>query len=201
MIQHQLLHTPHGTLYGQLELPEAARNLVFLARSHHTAVDAGISEELARLGHAVFSMDLLTAQESSFPDATQNVPKLTQRLLEVIDFALRNPDLEGLPVGLFAFGDTAPAAIRVAAQRDLLIKAVVLHGGMIDRAGKQSLQLLLAPLLILLEAEDEARLQSCQRAVQYLPANHRTAYVEIPGDSMRLAAEWFEQKMPLADKQ
>jgi len=200
MIQHQSLHTPHGTLYGQLELPETARNLVFLARSHHTAADVSISAELARLGHAVFSMDLLTAQESSFPDATQNVPKLTQRFFEIIDFALRNLDLDGLPIGIFAFGDTAPAAIRVAAQRDLLIKSMVLHGGMIDRAGKQSLQLLVAPLLIVLDADDEPALQSCQRAVQYLSANHRTATVEIPGDATRLAAEWFEQNLPFADK-
>jgi len=200
MIQHQSLHTPHGTLFGQLELPDSARNLVFLARSHHTAADVSISAELARLGHAVFSMDLLTAQESSFSDATQNVPKLTQRLLEVIDFAQRNPDLDGLPIGIFAFGDSAPAAIRVAAQRDLLIKAMVLHGGMIDRAGKQSLQLLVAPLLIVLDASDEPGFQSCQRAVQYLSANHKTASIEIPGDVPRLAADWFEQNLPLADK-
>lgn len=193
MIQHHSLHLPHGTLYGQLEIPDKASDLVILARSHHTPADVSISDELARRGHAVFCMDLLTAQECSFPDATLNVPKLTQRLLEIIDFSLRNPDLEGFPVAIFAIGDTSPAAIRVAAQRDLLIKAIATHGGLIDRAGKQAMELLVAPLLILLDAGDETALLSNQRAIQYLSDRYRSLMLDTPGDAARHVAEWFEQ--------
>lgn len=187
------LHTPHGALYGHQVWQNESSALILLMRSHHAAVDMVISENLAEHGFAVFSMDLLTTQETQFPDATQNVPKLTQRMIEVLDFARRDPDLENLPIGIFSIGDTSPAAIRAAAQRDTQIKAVACHGGSIDRAGKQSLEFLNAPLLMLCDADDLAVKGSYERSCPYLSVPHELALLNQAEDPVEQVSAWFSQ--------
>jgi hypothetical protein len=58
----------------------------------------------------------------------------------------------------------APAAIRAAAQRDTQVRAVACHGGLIDRAGAQALELLIAPLLMLIDADDDTAFAAYRRA-------------------------------------
>lgn len=190
------LHTAsHGPLYGHLVFNADARALVLLIRSHLTAVDTPTAEKLADQGYAVFAMDLLTTQESQFPDATQNVPKLTQRLIEVLDFARRDPNLEMMPVGIFSTGDTSPAAIRAAAQRDTQIKALACHGGMIDRAGKQSLELLRAPVLVLSDPEDTLSSASYEHASPYLHVPHELRSLNPAEGPVTQVAAWFSMHL------
>ena len=92
------IHTPHGPLHGQLEMPDNARGLVLLARSHHAAVDTIIAANLAIRGYAIFGMELLTSQEAHFADATQNVPRLTERLIDIFDLIRHDGDMEALPL-------------------------------------------------------------------------------------------------------
>lgn len=180
-------------LYGQLERPDDARQLIFLAHSHHTTNDVELSKALAVDGFAVFCVDLLTTQECSFVDATLNIPRLTHRLLEWIDFTKKIPELTALPVGLFALGDAAPAALRVAAQRDALIKAVVVYSGLIDRAGKQALELMSAPLLLIIEADgNEWVEQSSQRAAPFFSNTFKTISIEPPQGISQHASQWFQ---------
>ncbi len=109
------IHTPHGAMHGQLDLPDMPRGLVLLARSHHTAVDPIIAANFVTHNFAVLTMELLTTQEARFVDATQNVPRLTQRLLDLLDLIRQDGDMQDLPLAIFASGDCSPAAIRVAA--------------------------------------------------------------------------------------
>lgn len=185
------LHTPHGSLHGQLNLPDNPRGLVVIARAHHAAEDAAISSTFADFGCATLTMELLTAQEVQFPDATQNVPRLTQRLIDILDMTRKDGDMEQLPLAIFTSGDVAPAAIRAAAQRDTLVKAVACHGGLIDRAGAQALDLLVAPLLLLLETDDLVGKTAYQRATSHLGGGHAMQLVEIGEDAAALAATWF----------
>lgn len=185
------LQTPHGSLHGQLNLPDNPRGLVVIARAHHAAEDATISSSLAEFGCATLTMELLTAQEVQFPDATQNVPRLTQRLIDILDMTRKDGDMEALPLAIFTSGDVAPAAIRAAAQRDRLVRAVACHGGLIDRAGAQALDLLVAPLLLLLETDDLVGKTAYQRATSHLGGGHAMQLVEIGEDPAALAATWF----------
>lgn len=200
MIRHLSLHTPHGTLFGQLELPEAANSLIFLVRSHHTPIDVELSAGLARLGHAVCFMDLLTSQENAFPDASQNVPKLAQRLIEVIEFIQRTEYPDTQAIGMLALGDAAPAALRVAAQRDQLIKAVVTLGGMLDRAGRQALEYLSAPLLILQDTQDAMAAASLERARSHLGSHFRIEAAGLPNQNIEHAHAWFTQHLPAQNR-
>lgn len=185
------LHTPHGSLHGQLNLPDNPCGLIVIARAHHAAEDAAISSTFADFGCATLTMELLTAQEVQFPDATQNVPRLTQRLIDILDMTRKDGDMEQLPLAIFTSGDVAPAAIRAAAQRDALVRAVACHGGLIDRAGAQALDLLVAPLLLLLETDDLVGKMAYQRATSHLGGVHAMQLLEIGEDPAALAATWF----------
>jgi len=185
------LHTPHGSLHGQLALPDNPCGLILIARAHHAAEDAAISASFAEFGCATLTMELLTAQEVQFPDATQNVPRLTQRLIDILDMTRKDGDMAPLPLAIFTSGDVGPAAIRAAAQRDTLVRAVACHGGLIDRAGAQALDLLVAPLLMLFDTADLIGKTAYQRATSHLGGVHAMQSVGIGEDPAGVAANWF----------
>lgn len=192
MQSHTLsLQTPHGNLHGQISHPPGARAAILLARAQHVAVDTIIAANLANRGYAMLSMELLTHHEAQFADATHNTPRLAQRLIDILDLVRRNPLLADLPFAIYATGDSSPAAVKAAAQRDEKIRALACHGGYIDRAGKQSLELLAAPLLMLADPADQAVKASYERAKPFLhpPLEfHELGPAEDP--VMRVAA-WF----------
>lgn len=185
------LQTPHGSIHGQFELPDTPRGLILIARAHHAAGDAAISSSFANYGCATLTMELLSAQEMQFADATQNVPRLTQRLIDILDMTRKDGDMENLPLAIFTIGDVAPAAIRAAAQRDLLVKALACHGGLIDRAGAQALDLLVAPLLMLFNSEDNVGQTAYQRATKHLVCTHSVQILDSGEDPVAPAAVWF----------
>ena len=187
------IHTPHGQLYGQLEIPEAALGLIILARAHHAPADAAIAEKLTEHGYAVLTMELLSSQEAQFVDATQNVPKLTQRLLEIFDLIHRDGDMQNLPLGIFSIGDATPAVIRAAAQRDTQVRVLASHGGLIDHAGLQALKALAAPLLMIFDAEDGLADVANQRAATYLVCAHETHLLSIGEDPVLAVITWFSR--------
>jgi hypothetical protein len=184
--------TPHGPLHGQLEIPDhQPRGLILLARAHHAPIDVVITANLAARGYAIFNMELLSSQEAQFADATQNVPRLSQRLLDILSLISRDGDMQDLPLGIFATGDASPAAIRAAAQRDTQVRAVACHGGLIDRAGLQALKLLEAPLLTLFDPDDNAGRTAFQRAAQHLSDIHESHVLVAGEDPVLRVAAWF----------
>lgn len=191
MNRHITLQTPHGSLHGQLERPDFPRGLILVARSHHVPVDALTTSCLAAQGYAVFVMELLSAHELQFADATQNVPRLALRLIDILDMIRNDGDMQDLPLGIFASGDIAPAAIRAAAQRDAQVKVVVCHGGLIDRSGAQALDLLVAPLLMLFDCDDSIGEMAYQRATSHLRGVHEKQMLEVGEDPAAGVAAWF----------
>ena len=187
------IHTPHGTLHGRLDIPDNPHGLVLLARSHHAAVDSVIAANFVARDFAVLTMELLTSQEAQFVDATQNVPRLTQRLLDLLDLIRQDGDMQDLPLAIFATGDSSPAAVRVAAQRDTQVKALACQGGLIDRAGLQALKLLVAPLLAVFDADDEIGKTAFQRAASHLNCEHMRHLLEIAEDPVIQVAAWFSR--------
>jgi len=185
------IHTQTGPLHGPSELPDEAHGLILLARSHHAPVDTAITANLAARGSAILAMELLTTQETQFVDATQNVPRLTQRLLDILDLIHHDGDMQDLPLGIFATGDSTPAAIRAAAQRDTQVRALACHGGLIDRAGLQALGLLSAPLLMLFDADDVVTRTAYLRAAPHLRGIHEMHVLDQAEDPIMRVAAWF----------
>lgn len=185
------IHTPHGIQHGHLDIPDNPQGLVLLARSRPVAVDAVIAANFVARDFAVLSMGLLTSREAQFVDATQNVPRLTQRLLDVLDLIRQDGDMQDLPLAIFATGDSCPAAVRVAAQRDTQVKALACHGGLIDRAGLQALKLLMAPLLVVFDNDDDIEKIAFQRAASHLNCEHKTHTLDLGEDPVIPVAAWF----------
>lgn len=184
------LPTPHGHLRGEIDMPVAARGLALLIRPRPQALEIAQVAGLLNRGFAVLRFALLTGQEAAFPDAAHNIPKLTQRLLEILALIRDDGELRELPLGLVATGDATPAAIRAAARRDTQVHALACLGGQADRAGVESLEMLKAPLLLLIGADDAMARQASERAERHLHGIYRIA--ETPaGDLSTRLAEWF----------
>ncbi|MCE1238498.1 MAG: hypothetical protein LWW83_01035 [Azonexaceae bacterium] len=188
------LPTAHGPLYGRLALPNGAGKLLLIARAHRRPDDEVLADALVGHGIAVLDMNLLSSHELQFADATQNVPRLSERLLDVLELIRIDGDLERLPLTVLAHGDSTPAAIRAAARRDAQVDALICHGGLADRAGLQSLQLLTAPLLMLFEHDDDSGPPAWERASRHLGgphAMHRLAAGESP---LAVMLQWLKTR-------
>jgi hypothetical protein len=195
MNRHIALHSPHGTLRGYLERPELPCGLILIARAHLGAAEAAMASELSTQGVAILTMELLTAPEIRFADAMQNVPRLTQRLIDILDLIRNDGDMEQLPLGIYVSGDLAPAAVRAAAQRDRQVSALACHGGLIDRAGGQALDLLQAPLLILLDADDTVGLTASHRAASHLHNDHQIRLLQPAEAPLNQASAWLIHRL------
>lgn len=164
----------HGLLHGQLALLPDAQGMVVLA---HAAIALDARDELlaGRFRHAglsTLSVDLLARQEERFADVHNNVPLLARRLLDflgLIKTRMLLGELKAQPLGLCAANATTPVAVRVAAQRDHDIAAVVCRGGLVDLAGMLYLRSLESPLLLLHEEADAQHITSNRRALREVP--------------------------------
>ena len=169
-----ILPSEHGDLHGSLILQPDSPGLVVLA---HAALaldgrDALMAGCLRQAGFSTLSADLLTHKEEQFPDTHNNVPLLARRLLgflEQIRHRMRMVEIPNLSLALCAANDTTPVVVRIAAQRDHDIAAIVCRGGLIDRAGMLYLRTLASPLLLLHEHSDEHHMSSNRRALQEIP--------------------------------
>lgn len=195
MIRHIVLHTPHGSLHGQFERPDNPRGLILIAHSHRVPDDAALLASLAANGFALLSMDLLSAHELQFADATQNVPRLAQRLLDVLDLIRNDGDMQDLALGIHASGDATPAAVRCAAQRDIQVKVLVCDGGLVDRAGLQALALLAAPLLMRVDHDDLPAAAAYRRAAAHLNGEHQLRLLAAGDHPLAEVTAWFTEHL------
>lgn len=172
------LRTPHGPLIGHLVCPEYAWALILMPQTGthpaHVAVHAGLEAHNV----ALLQIELLTSHEARFPDKSENTPLLAERLTTVLDFVRNDGDTENLPLGIFAADQLAPVAVRAAARRDQVVGALVTAGGFIDRAGREYLRALAAPLQVLLQAEDTVTVTSTRHAFLDLRAPHELHLIE-----------------------
>ena len=178
-------------LHARLSRPENARALVMLAHTGADPVDQSLAVALTGREMAVMAVDMLTPQETRF-HSDDDTARLAQRMVAALDFIRRDGDTEDLAVGLFARDHGSAAAIRAAAQRDAQVGAVVVRGGLIDHAGIQYLEALMAPLLVIPMAETALEEIAAQRAFAHLSAVHEIARIDTQDLAFRAGA-WFAQ--------
>lgn len=198
----------HATLDGDLRLPGDARGLVLFAHgsgsSRRSPRNQAVAKTLAAAGLATLLFDLLTPEEEIIDEVTRqfrfDIDLLADRLVTVTDWCLVQDDLTELPLGYFGASTGAAAALKAAARRRDVIRAVVSRGGRPDLAG-DSLGLVKAPTLLIVGGNDEAVIRLNQQAWHRMIADRRLAIVPgathlfaEPGtlDAVaHLAAEWF----------
>lgn len=202
------LIVPDGELGGALAIPKEAQGIVLFAHgsgsSRHSPRNRYVAEVLQRAGLATLLMDLLTRDEEAIDQYTRqfrfDIGLLAERLTGAIDWLAAQRDTRALPIGLFGASTGAAAALRAAAARPDMVRAVVSRGGRPDLAG-DALPRVQAPTLLIVGADDtqvislnEAARQQMRAPTELVLVPGATHLFEEPGtlaEAAGLARDWF----------
>ena len=201
-------------LNADITTPPDARGVVLFAHgsgsSRHSPRNRYVATELNGNQLATVLVDLLTEEEERIDDRTGtlrfDIPLLTGRLVQLIDWVHEYDLVATLPIGLFGASTGAAAALDAAASRPGLVKAIVSRGGRPDLATR--LAEVTAPTLLIVGGHDRIVLDLTSRAVRLLRCKHAIEVVpgathlfEEPGALEAVAAaagDWFRQHLSAA---
>jgi len=196
-------------LPGTLGLPPNPRGIVIFAHgsgsSRHSPRNQYVARTLREAGVGTLLFDLLTPQEESADALTGHlrfdIPFLAKRVVSAVDWLCDRPEVGHLRIGCFGASTGAAAALLTAAERPLVVRAVVSRGGRPDLAG-EALGVVRTPTLLLVGGEDREVLALNRQALAKLKADEKelriikgaTHLFTEPGtleEVARLAADWF----------
>ena len=195
-------------IQADLTIPLGARGLVVFAHGSGSGRTSRrnkwVASELQWGREATLLVDLLTPAEAVRDERTGehrfDIQLLARRVVDVIDWAGREPALRSLPLGLFGASTGAAAALFAAARRPDRVKAVVSRGGRTDLA-ESVLSLVEVPTVLIVGENDPDVLALNQRALTQLRGERMLEIVpgashlfEEPGALEAVAAiarEWF----------
>lgn len=191
-------------LKGNLIVPAKGTGLVIFSHgsgsSRLSPRNNYVAEVLQKKGLATLLFDLLTEDEDRIYENRFNIDLLTIRLINVTQWAQRQNEIHGLPIGYFGASTGAASALRAAAFFGEDIKAVVSRGGRPDMA-LQELKKVTAPTLLIVGGWDDVVIElnemayqklQCERKLQIIPK--ATHLFEEPGKLEEVAgisANWF----------
>jgi putative phosphoribosyl transferase len=209
-----LVQIPTGEVFleGNLEIPKEATGVVLFAHgsgsSRHSPRNRYVAGVLNHHRVGTLLVDLLTAREGEVDEITRqlrfDINLLTERLAGITDWLVKQPSLRGLRIGYFGASTGAAAALKAAALRPAVVKAVVSRGGRPDLAG-DALPRVSAPTLLIVGGYDDTVLElnrdamsqmTCKTELKIVPG--ATHLFEEPGtleQVARLAAEWFAEHL------
>ncbi len=204
------MNLPDVELSAEVRLPTNTRALVIFVHGSGSGRSSPrnqyVADALARRGLGSLLFDLLTESEQRLDNWTRelrfDIPLLARRLVDVIDWIGRDPELSTLRIGVFGASTGAAAALVAAAERADVVAAVVSRGGRTDLAGP-ALARVKAPTLQIVGAQDSVvfglncqstRALRCEQRLELVAG--ATHLFEEPGtleDVARLAGDWFER--------
>ena len=170
---------------AELHVPEDACGLVLFVpsggSSRFGARNRRIAEFLDDAGFATMMVDLLSPDEERIDARTAefrfDLPLQASRVRAAIDWAALHPLVGALPLGCFAAGTGAAAALMAAADRPATVLAVVSRGGRPDLVGSDVLARVEAPTLLIVGGHDEPVLEMNQWALRQMHADARLEIV------------------------
>ena len=195
---------------GMLEVPEHPVGVVLFAHgsgsSRHSPRNNYVASVLRRERIGTLLIDLLTPMEDREPENRFNIDLLAHRLGDAASWLRGHPPAASLSLGLFGASTGAAAALRLAAEQDRDIAAVVSRGGRPDLAGRAALGAVRAPTLLIVGGDDDIVIGLNRSAMAEL--NCEAELVIIPGAThlfeeagaleqvAEMAAGWFENHFP-----
>lgn len=210
-----IVETGQVELGGNLEIPGAAQGLVVFVHGSGSSRFSPRNQYVARIlnggGLATLLFDLLTAEENEIDMLTRelrfDIGLLSERIIATLDWLAIQPEVSGLPIGLFGSSTGAAAALNAAAARPEQVSAVVSRGGRPDLA-MQALPYVKAPTLMLVGGLDypviemnrtaaKAMLSPCQIEI----IDGATHLFEEPGKLEQVATrvrDWFLEHLQRA---
>ena len=157
---------------GMLELPAPAKGVVLFAHgsgsSRHSPRNNYVAQALRDNGIGTLLMDLLTPHEDTVYATRFDIPLLTRRLLTATRWIQAESQTRALPIGYFGASTGAAAALQAAAQSGPIIGAVVSRGGRPDLAGKENLERVSSPTLLLVGGADDVVIELNRAAYAHL---------------------------------
>jgi putative phosphoribosyl transferase len=197
-------------LAADVVLPQSCHGLVVFAHgsgsSRHSPRNRFVAEELQDGGLGTMLIDLLTEEEEAADVQTAeyrfDILFLANRLVAITDWVIRQQRFADLGLGYFGASTGAAAALLAAAERPLIVRAVVSRGGRPDLAAP-GLPNVLAPTLFIVGSEDRVVLELNREAMAELPEQTPCRLEIVPGAThlfeepgaldqvARLARSWF----------
>jgi putative phosphoribosyl transferase len=160
-------------LAGTLDVPASANALVVFAHgsgsSRFSPRNTAVAHALNAQGIATLLFDLLTPNEEHNRANVFDITLLAERLISVIRWIDRQPELGRLPLGLFGASTGAAAALVAAARLGSRVGAVVSRGGRPDLAGA-ALDEVSAPTLLIVGGLDYGVIELNEQALARLTA-------------------------------
>ena len=160
-------------LAGTLHLPASASALVVFAHgsgsSRFSPRNMAVANALNARGIATLLFDLLTPDEEQNRANVFDIPLLAERLVAVVRWIDRQPELARLPLGLFGASTGAAAALVAAARLGSRVGAVVSRGGRPDLADA-ALDNVSAPTLLIVGGLDDVVIELNEQAFARLTA-------------------------------
>jgi len=167
---------------------------------------------LHREGFGTLMTCMLTPyEEQRDPDVRYNISLIGNRLQAILTWIDQQPDLQGIPLGIFTTHTVAAAAIRLL-YRDTSerVSALVSMAGRVDLAGGEPLRRLRIPILLQVPADTLGLASSSSQAYALLNGTKQwrefrsasTEFIE-PGileSASRQAAQWFTEHLPASNK-
>lgn len=170
---------------GLLGLPVNARAIVLFAHgsgsSRLSPRNNFIADEIRHRCIGTLLFDLLTEQEDLDPQKRFDIPLLSHRMAQAVQWVKQQPWYDGQSIGLFGASTGAAAALNAAAYLQEDVQAVVSRGGRPDLAGEHELNQVKAPTLLIVGGFDEPVIEMNQMASEKLINTEDKDLVIIPG--------------------
>jgi dienelactone hydrolase len=207
-----LIPTDAGDLPGILYRPQPSRGLVIFAHgsgsSRFSSRNRAVAETFNHSGIATLLFDLLTTREHDIDQRTAvyrfDIPLLTRRLIDVVDWAAADPRTAPLTIGLFGASTGAAAALGAAAARPELVRTLVSRGGRPDLAA-EALRAVQQPALFIVGSLDQTVLALNRDAAARMPvpaeiriidgASHLFEEAGKLAQMATVARRWFRERL------
>lgn len=191
-------------LDGILSIPRNACGVVIFAHgsgsSRFSRRNQFVAKQLQGGGLATHLLDLLDDEEADDRDMVFNIELLSERLQNVADWLLRQPETKNLPIGFLGASTGAAAALIAAAKWPGKVSAVACRGGRTDLAFDW-LEFIQSPTLLIVGGKDAFVLDGNERTMQGLGCPSELVVVpdatnlfEEPGALEQVAGvtkDWF----------
>ena len=185
-------------LHGSLGMPQGPVGIVIVAsaRDDPRVAEAHVAEQLRARGLATLVVDLVAEPRGE----RHEVDLLARRLVAVTSWVVDHSSASHLPLGYFAGGTAAAAALVAAAREPDVVRAIALADGRADLAGA-SLPLVRTPTLLVAPGSHESGIEIDRAAIEAMTTSTQLAILpgagptfEEPGaldDLVQLCTEWF----------
>lgn len=202
----------HSKITGTLIIPQNAKGIVIFAHgsgsSRHSPRNKFVAKILQENNLATLLFDLLTSKEEAIDNITAeyrfNIELLSQRLLLVTEWILKNELTKKLKIGFFGASTGASATLIAASFLKDKIKAIVSRGGRPDLA-KEKLYKVISPTLLIVGGNDLTVIElnkmaydmlKCEKILEIIPgASHLFEEPNKLEEVAKLASSWFKKHL------